>query len=105
MASRALAEPAQADAKSASAPVSSRHRESPRVRTALKLSSPGDAAEREAESTARRVVAMRSPPGQIGAARSPRLIARAPVVPVPQVTAPGAPSTAPAIARPPDQTS
>ncbi|HEV2817327.1 MAG TPA: DUF4157 domain-containing protein [Allosphingosinicella sp.] len=78
MASRAPAIDSPTPAVAAAAPTPSRHRESPRVRTALEISSPGDAAEREAEATARRVVAMPAPvaPGPIPG-RTPAQVARA----------------------------
>lgn len=106
MASRAPAEPTRAGPESVPASTPSRHRESPRIRTALKVSSPGDSAEREAESVARKVVAMRGPAGRLSiAARSPLMPARVPVVPVTRISAPNPDSSAPPRARPPDETS
>ncbi len=89
MASRAPAMASPAPAEAVAAPTPSRHFESPRVRTALRVSSPGDAAEREAEATARRVVAMPVPirPRPIGPME--RQAARAPAIPVPRPTMPG----------------
>ena len=105
MASAAFAERSPAGPETAPAPASSSHRESRRVRTALKVSSASDSAEREAEATARKVVAMRAPPGRVSVrARAPVMPARVPVIPVPRVT--GADTgSAPPVARRPDETS
>ena len=95
----------RAPAEAAPAPTPSRHRESPRVRASLKISAPGDSAEREAKDTARRVVAM--PAVGLGpiARRIPLMAARAPVVPVPRPQARAEAMPPPAAARPPDETS
>jgi hypothetical protein len=106
MASRAPAETAAVPAESVAAPTPSRHRESPRPRTALKVSSPSDAAEREAEATARRV--MRMPvPARVGPvlAQSPLQPARAPMVSVPRPQAPPGAAAPPPKARPPEEAS
>ncbi len=67
----------------------------PCIQAALQVSQPGDAAEREAVATARRVVALRRP--TIGA--HPLGVARVPAVPVPRPTAPATPSTIATAAR------
>jgi hypothetical protein len=106
MASRAPAEAAVAPAEASAAPTPSRHRESPQVRTALKVSSPGDAAEREAETTARRVMRMPAP-ARLGPilARPPVQAARAPAVSVPRPQAPPGAAAPPPKARRPEETS
>lgn len=106
MASRAPAEAAAAPAEARAAPTPSRHRESPRVRTALKVSSPSDPAEREAEATAKRVMRMPAP-ARLGpiVARAPLQPARAPAIPVPRPQAPPGAAAPPAKARPPEETS
>ncbi|MEA3018004.1 MAG: hypothetical protein QOI38_2726 [Sphingomonadales bacterium] len=106
MASRAPASAPAPQSESVVAPTPSRHRENARVRTALKVSSPTDAAEREAEATARRV--MRMPvPARIGPilARAPLQAARAPAVSVPRPQAPPGAAAPPPRARPPGETS
>lgn len=78
MASRAPAEAMAAPAGARAAPTPSRHRESPRLRTALKVSSPSDSAEREAVATARRVMAAPTAlPLRPMASRTPLQAARA----------------------------
>jgi hypothetical protein len=106
MANRAPAEAAAAPAEARAAPTPSRHRESPRVRTALKVSSPSDPAEREAEATAKRVMRMPAP-ARLGpiVARAPLQPARAPAIPVPRPQAPPGAAGPPAKARPPEETS
>ncbi|HEV2817326.1 MAG TPA: DUF4157 domain-containing protein [Allosphingosinicella sp.] len=105
MAAPAPARVSHPAAEPAPAPTPSRHRESRRVRTALKVSAPGDSAEREAEATARRVVAM--PAVGLGpiARRMPVMAARVPVVPVPRPQAPAGAAAPPATARPREETS
>jgi len=105
MASRAPASVSPTPAEAVAAPTPSRHRESPRVRTALKISSPGDSAEREAEATAKRVAVM--PAIGLGpiARQTPLMAARAPVIPVPRPQAPAGSAAPPATARPPEETS
>lgn len=105
MASRASALAAPAPAETIAAPTPSRHRESPRVRTALKVSSPGDAAEREAEATARRVMRMPAPRVAPMIARAPLQPARAVTTQVPRVQAPPGSASPPPKARPPEETS
>jgi len=96
----------RAPAEAIAAPTPSRHRESRRVRTALKVSSPGDSAEREAEATARRVVAMPAPKRLSPiSSRMSLMPARAPVVPVPRPQAPAGSAAPPAKAAPPEETS
>ncbi|HEX6661978.1 MAG TPA: DUF4157 domain-containing protein, partial [Sphingomicrobium sp.] len=105
MASRAPAQLKRSGPEDSPAPTPSRHTESSRVQTALRVSAPGDSAEREAEATARKVVAMRIPAMRPRvAARAPAIAARAPAVPVPRPTAPS-PSGTPPPARPTDGTS
>lgn len=106
MASRAPAEASAAPAEARAAPTPSRHRESPQVRTALRISSPGDSAEREAEATARRVMRMPAPPrlGPI-VGHAPIQAAREPSVPVPRPQAPPGSASPPPKARAPDETS
>src|SRR3954452_15285817 len=105
MASRAPAEQKRSGPENSPAPTPSRHSEAPRVRTALKVSAPGDSAEREAELTARKVIAMRLPANRPEvAARSSAMSARAPAIPVSRPTAPPS-SGVPPLARPPTETS
>jgi hypothetical protein len=85
MASRAPAEPAPRPAEPSR----------PCIQTALQVSQPGDAAEREAVATARKVVTMRRPT----IAPHPLGIARAPAIPVPRPSAPSARPAASASAR------
>jgi hypothetical protein len=66
-----------------------------RVQTALQLTQPGDAAEREAVTTARRVVSLRPAP----VAMQQRGVARAPAIPVPRPSAPASATTTPTAAR------
>jgi len=100
MASRAPAELKGSGPESSPAPTPSRHREAPQIRTALKVSVPGDSAEREADLTARKVVAMRLPAARPAvAARASVMPARAPAIPVSRPTAPAS-SGAPPLARP-----
>lgn len=105
MSGAALVQRSRAGVEAAPAPPSSSHREAPRVRTALKVSSPNDSAEREAEATARKVVSMRVAPGRIAvASRAPLMPARAPAIPVPRVTSVGIGAPLP-FARRPDEAS
>ncbi|MFL6729677.1 MAG: DUF4157 domain-containing protein [Sphingomicrobium sp.] len=105
MATRATAEPKRSAPVDSPAAAPSSYRESSRVRTALKVSAPGDSAEREADATARKVVAMRLPAiGPRVAERAPPTPARVPAVSIPRPTAPP-PSTTPPPARPKDGTS
>lgn len=93
---------ARATPEPGAAPTPSRHREAPRVRTALRVSSPSDPAEREAVATARRVVAMPQPEpvGKLKLRTGPQA-ALAPVIPVPRPQAPaGAAPPPPAAGRP-----
>jgi hypothetical protein len=95
----------RARAEPSPAPPATSHREARQVRASLKVSSPSDSAEREAETTARKVVSMRAAPGRVSVrARAPLMPARAPVIPVPRVTGVGT-SAAPALARRPDEAS
>jgi hypothetical protein len=97
MASRAHAQ--SEPAAPATAPTPSRHREAKQVRTALKVSSPSDPAEREAVTTARRVVGMPAPRpiGPLKLRVEPQA-ALAPAIPVPRPQAP------PGAAAPPPTT-
>ena len=87
MASRAPAEPAPAPRQAEPGRA--------RVQAALQVSQPGDAAEREAVATARKVVTMRP----VTVSAHSQGVARVPAVPVPHPPAPVPATTTPAAAR------